>query len=92
VRDIGKGKTVVQTISVLVALAAHAWPTWHVGGAVLPGTAIAMSALWLMLTVSLLSAFAYFRAFWAEAVRQSRKRRAPLPFVIKRKGDNDVSA
>jgi hypothetical protein len=92
VRDISKGKTVVQTISVLTVLAAHRWPKWQVGGAALPGTAIAVGALWLLLAVSLLSAFAYFRAFWVEAMQQSRQRRAPLPFAAKRTGGTDVSA
>jgi CDP-diacylglycerol---glycerol-3-phosphate 3-phosphatidyltransferase len=92
VRDIGKGKTVVQTISVMALLAAHRWPRWQVGGVALPGAAIATGALWLMLAVSLISACFYFRAFWTEAMQQSRQRRAPLPFASKRTGDTDVSA
>jgi CDP-diacylglycerol---glycerol-3-phosphate 3-phosphatidyltransferase len=89
VRDIGKVKTVVQTVAVVAALLAHGWPKWQVGGATLPGTAIAVGALWLMLGVSLISAAVFFRAFWVEALQQSRGRRKPLPFVIKRKGDGD---
>jgi CDP-diacylglycerol---glycerol-3-phosphate 3-phosphatidyltransferase len=92
VRDIGKGKTVLQTISVLAVLLAHGWPRWQVGGTVLPGVAIAVSALWMTLAVSLFSACAYFRSFWMEAMQQSRQRRAPLPFAAKRSGDPDVSA
>ena len=86
VRDIGKVKTVLQAVSVVAVLMAHAWPRWTVGGTVLPGTAIAIGAMWLMLAVSLLSAFAYFRAFWAEALRQSKQRRSPLPFVVRAAG------
>ncbi len=71
VRDIGKFKTVVQAVSVVAVLMAHAWPRWTLGGTVLPGTGIAIGAMWLMLAVSLISAFAYLRAFWAEALRQS---------------------
>ena len=33
VRDIGKGKTALQTISVVAVLMAHAWPRWQVGSA-----------------------------------------------------------
>jgi CDP-diacylglycerol--glycerol-3-phosphate 3-phosphatidyltransferase len=88
VRDIGKGKTALQTISVVAVLLAHGWPRWQMGGAALP--AIAVGILWLTLAVSLLSACAYFRAFWIEAMQQSRQRRAPLPFAKKR--DTDVSA
>ena len=85
VRDVGKAKTALQTVSVVAVLVAHAWPRWHVGsaassGRALPGAAIAVSILWLTLAVSLLSACAYFRAFWQEAQQQSRQRRAPLPF------------
>jgi CDP-diacylglycerol---glycerol-3-phosphate 3-phosphatidyltransferase len=90
VRDIGKGKTALQTISVVAVLLAHGWPKWQVGGETLPGTAIARGILWLTLAVSLLSACAYFRAFWMEAMQQSRQRRAPIPFAKKR--DSDVSA
>jgi CDP-diacylglycerol---glycerol-3-phosphate 3-phosphatidyltransferase len=90
VRDIGKGKTVVQIISVVAVLMAHAWPVWTVAGAELPGAAIAVGTIWLMLAVSLLSAFAYFRAFWLEAARQSTQRRKPLPFVLDRPGDKNV--
>jgi CDP-diacylglycerol--glycerol-3-phosphate 3-phosphatidyltransferase len=80
----GKLKTVVQIISVVAVLMAHAWPRWPVGGRVFPGTAIAVGAIWLMLAVSLLSASAYFRTFWAEAVQQSRLRNEPRPFVVNR--------
>jgi CDP-diacylglycerol--glycerol-3-phosphate 3-phosphatidyltransferase len=92
VLDIGKGKTAVQILSVSAVLIAHAWPQWAVGGAILPGVAIASGTIWLMLAVSLLSAAAYFRAFWAEAIRQSQQRRKPLPFVLNRPGDANVRA
>jgi CDP-diacylglycerol--glycerol-3-phosphate 3-phosphatidyltransferase len=92
VRDVGKGKSVLQVISVLAVLAAHRCPRWQVGGAVLPGTAIAVGALWLMLAVSLLSAFAYFRAFWLVAMQQSQTRSAPVPFAAERKSDRDRNA
>jgi len=92
VRDIGKFKTVVQIISVVAVLLAHAWPVWTIAGTTLPGSDLAIGAIWMMLSVSLLSAFAYFRAFWTEALLQSKKRRNPLPFVLNRPGDKNVSA
>ena len=77
VLDLGKGMTAVQTISVLCLLLAHRWPIWPLSGAALPGTAIASGVLWTMLAISLLSAAAYFRAFWIEAKnRQQRRARA----------------
>jgi CDP-diacylglycerol--glycerol-3-phosphate 3-phosphatidyltransferase len=92
VRDIGKGKTLMQILSVTAVLMAHAWPVWVAGGRMLPGTTIAVWSIWLMLAVSLLSAFVYFRAFWTEAVKQSKQRRSPLPFVLNRPGDKNVRA
>lgn len=92
VRDIGKLKTVVQAVSVVAVLMAHAWPQWTLGGMVLPGTRLAIGAMWLMLAVSLISAFAYLRAFWAEALRQSNQRRSPLPFVVRGPGDKNLRA
>jgi CDP-diacylglycerol--glycerol-3-phosphate 3-phosphatidyltransferase len=84
--EIGKFKTVVQILSVVSVLMAHAWPVWNVGGMTLPGVAIATGAIWLMLIVSLTSASAYFYSFWTEAVRQSEERRKPLPFLVNRPG------
>jgi CDP-diacylglycerol---glycerol-3-phosphate 3-phosphatidyltransferase len=74
VLDLGKGMVAVQSVSVLCLLLAHRWPSWQLGGATLPGTAIAVGVLWAMLAISLLSASAYFRAFWVEASQQSRAR------------------
>ena len=74
VLDLGKVMTAVQTISVLCLLLAHRWPIWQAGGAALPGAAIASGVLWTMLAVSLLSAAAYFRAFWIEARHKQQSR------------------
>jgi CDP-diacylglycerol--glycerol-3-phosphate 3-phosphatidyltransferase len=74
VLDLGKGMTVAQTVPVLCLLLAHRWPRWQVGGATFSGTAIAVGVLWTMLAASLLSAAAYFRAFWVEASQQNRAR------------------
>ena len=77
VLDLGKAMTAVQTVSVLCLLLAHRWPIWQLKGATLPGTAIASGVLWTMLAIALLSAAAYFRAFWIEAKnRQQRRARA----------------
>jgi CDP-diacylglycerol--glycerol-3-phosphate 3-phosphatidyltransferase len=84
VREIGKLKTVMQVISVVAVLMAHAWPRWTTGGIVLPGATIASGAVWLMLAMSLLSALAYFQAFWMEALQQNRTRLESKPFVLKR--------
>lgn len=90
--EIGKVKTVVQILSVTSVLMAHAWPVWKIGGASLPGSAIAIGTIWTMLAVSLLSASAYLRAFWVEAVRQVEQRRKPVPFLVNRPGGENVGA
>lgn len=69
VLDLGKVMTALQTVSVLCLLLAHGWPKWQLGATMLPGAAIASGALWVMLAISLLSASAYFRAFWIQASR-----------------------
>ena len=75
--DPGKAMTALQTISVLCLLWAHRWPSWQLGGTTLSGMAIASGVLWTMLGISLLSAAAYFRAFWIEAkVRHQSRARA----------------
>jgi CDP-diacylglycerol--glycerol-3-phosphate 3-phosphatidyltransferase len=92
VREIGKLKTVLQVVSVVAVLMAHAWPIWMVEGTALSGTAIATGAIWLMLAVSLLSALVFFRAFWVEALRQSRTRVEPKPFVLNRPESRNARA
>ncbi len=87
VRDIGKFKTLVQVVSVVAVLMAHAWPWWRLGAMVLPGEKIAIGAIRVMLAVSVISALVYFRAFYAAASAQSGARRKPLPFVLPRSGD-----
>jgi CDP-diacylglycerol--glycerol-3-phosphate 3-phosphatidyltransferase len=90
--EIGKFKTVMQVLSVVSVLMAHAWPVWRVAGMTLPGTAIAIGSIWVMLAVSLISASAYFRAFWNEAVRQNEQRHKPKPFIVNRPGGENVRA
>jgi len=91
-RKTGKVKTVVQIISVLAVLMAHAWPRWMVAGAAIPGRAIASGAIWLMLGVSLLSALSYFREFWAAAMLKSRQRRAAAPMAVARPDGKNAAA
>jgi CDP-diacylglycerol---glycerol-3-phosphate 3-phosphatidyltransferase len=92
VRDIGKVKTVLQMVSVVAVLMAHGWQWWPIAGRALPGAVIANGTVWLMLGGSLLSAFAYLRAFWTVAALQSEQRRSPLPFVSNRPGGGNVRA
>ena len=82
--DIGKLKTVLQIVSVVAAILAHRWdywllfPRWH-GGFVLGIHFIAITAIYWMTAVSIISAADYFIGFWkqidhaSERARTSRK-------------------
>ena len=82
--DIGKLKTVLQIVSVVAAIFAHKWdywlwfPQWH-GGFVVGVHFIAMTAIYWMTVVSIISALDYFIGFWkqidhaSERARTSRK-------------------
>ena len=91
VRDIGKFKTVVQIISVVAVLMAHAWPHGRWEAWCCPARAIAIGAIWLMLAVSLLSAFAYLRAFWAGGTAAEQTTPQPAP-VCGSRGPDDKNA
>jgi CDP-diacylglycerol--glycerol-3-phosphate 3-phosphatidyltransferase len=65
--EIGKYKTVVQAITVVSILMAHAWPIWFGD---LSGILVARASIWLLITVSVLTSVASLRFFLAEAVRQ----------------------
>ena len=75
--DIGKLKTVIQIVSVVVAILAHGWRYWHIGWFVIPVNLIAVVGIYYMAAVSTLSAIDYFVAFWRRiehASTGSRKR------------------
>lgn len=92
VREIGKVKTIIQTIGVVSVLMAHAWPVWMVGSLRLPGVMIASAATWLMLTFSLISAAVFLKAFLSEAIARSRQPRAAHPLMANQPDDRDVHA
>lgn len=73
IHDLGHGKTVLQTLTVLALLVAHAWPLWSIAGVRISGVVAAESTLWIFLALSLISASIYFRSFWMEAFEQSRR-------------------
>jgi CDP-diacylglycerol---glycerol-3-phosphate 3-phosphatidyltransferase len=88
--EIGKLKTVIQIVSVVAAILAHRWDYWiwfpKLGGGFIIGVHfIAVTAIYWMTIVSIISAVDYFIAFWKKidhASDTSRKRRS---FVLSRK-------
>ena len=79
--EIGKLKTVIQIVSVVAAILAHRWDywLWFGGHFVVAVHLIAVTAIYWMTIVSVISATDYFVGFWkkidhaSERARTSRK-------------------
>jgi CDP-diacylglycerol--glycerol-3-phosphate 3-phosphatidyltransferase len=88
--EIGKLKTVIQIVSVVAAILAHRWdywiwfPQWH-GGFIIAVHVIAVTAIYWMTIVSIISAVDYFVGFWKKIDHASDKRRRRRSFVLSRK-------
>ncbi len=79
--EIGKLKTVIQIVSVVAAILAHRWDYWNWGGFIVAVRFIAITAIYWMATVSIISAVDYFVAFWKKidhASERKRRRRVVL--------------
>jgi CDP-diacylglycerol--glycerol-3-phosphate 3-phosphatidyltransferase len=87
--EIGKLKTVIQIVSVVAAILAHRWdywiwfPQWH-GGFIVAVHVIAVTAIYWMTIVSIISAVDYFVGFWKKIDHASDRRRK-RSFVLSRK-------
>jgi CDP-diacylglycerol--glycerol-3-phosphate 3-phosphatidyltransferase len=79
--EIGKLKTVIQIVSVVAAILAHRWDYWNWGGFIVGVHFIAVTAVYWMAIVSIISAVDYFVGFWKKidhASERKRKRRIVL--------------
>lgn len=87
--ELGKLKTVIQIVSVVAAILAHGWSAWWVGPGwrhgsgwfFVPVHVIAVTAIYWMTVVSILSAVDYFVAFWGKidhASSNGRRRRSAV--------------
>jgi CDP-diacylglycerol---glycerol-3-phosphate 3-phosphatidyltransferase len=78
--EIGKLKTVLQVVSVVAAILAHRWDYWlwfpqfH-GGFVVGVRFIALTAIYWMTAVSIISAADYFIGFWKQIDHASERAR-----------------
>jgi CDP-diacylglycerol--glycerol-3-phosphate 3-phosphatidyltransferase len=91
--DLGKLKMLVQIVSVVAAIVDHHWAhlPWYF--LYLPVHPIAIASIWVMVTLSLVSAIDYFVAFWSKIDRTAVKRRRRRSFVLsRRRKRNDVPA
>jgi CDP-diacylglycerol--glycerol-3-phosphate 3-phosphatidyltransferase len=90
--DLGKFKMLVQIVSVVAVILDHRWKAWPIYGSYfLPIHAIALTAIWFMVALSLVSAGDYFAAFWSKIDRRVVKRRRRA-FVLSRRRKRDVAA
>ncbi len=88
--EIGKLKTVIQIVSVVAAILAHRWnywlwfPSFH-GGFEIGVHFIAVTAIYWMTVVSIISAVDYFVGFWKKIDHASDDRRKRRSFVLSRR-------
>jgi CDP-diacylglycerol---glycerol-3-phosphate 3-phosphatidyltransferase len=89
--ELGKFKMVVQIVSVVAVILDHRWKEWPVGRYVFSVHWVAVLAIWFMVVLSLVSAFDYFKGFWAKIDRQAVRNRRRA-FVLRRRAKNNVPA
>ncbi|MEO6830348.1 MAG: CDP-diacylglycerol--glycerol-3-phosphate 3-phosphatidyltransferase [Acidobacteriaceae bacterium] len=82
--DLGKLKMVTQVVAVVAAILDHRWDVWHFGWFIVPIHVIAITAVYFMVLVSIISAADYFSAFWQKIEHASSSRRNAR-FVLSRK-------
>ncbi len=73
--EIGKLKTVIQIVSVVAAILNHRWDMWNLWGFPVGVHLIAVTAIYWMTIVSIISAVDYFVGFWKKIDHASGKRR-----------------
>jgi CDP-diacylglycerol--glycerol-3-phosphate 3-phosphatidyltransferase len=89
--ELGKFKMVVQIVSVVAVILDHRWKEWPVGRYIFSVHWVAFLAIWFMVVLSLVSAFDYFKGFWAKIDRQAVRSRRRA-FVLRRRAKNNVPA
>ena len=83
--EIGKLKTVIQIVSVVAAILAHRWDYWNWGGFIVAVHLIAVTAIYWMTAVSIISAVDYFLGFWKQIDHASERARTKRTRVLNRK-------
>jgi len=83
--DVGKLKTVIQIVSVVAAILNHRWYEWDFGPVVIGVHLIAVTAIYWMTIVSIISATDYFVGFWKKIDHASDSRRRRRSSVLSRR-------
>jgi len=90
--ELGKLKMVVQIVSVVAAILAMRWNEWvFFDTIVLPVRWVAITAIWFMVAVSVISAVDYFVGFWKKIDKRVDRRRR-RPFVLSRRKKKALEA
>ncbi len=82
--ELGKLKMVTQVVAVVAAILDRGWVVWHFGRFILPVHVIAVTAIYFMVMVSIISATDYFVGFWRKIDHAANDRRKSS-FVLSRK-------
>ena len=83
--EIGKLKTVIQIVSVVAAILAHRWIYWDWFGYIVGVRFIAVTAIYWMIVVSIISAVDYFVGFWRKIDHASNDQRRRSAVLSRRK-------
>ena len=83
--EIGKLKTVIQIVSVVAAILNHRWDMWDFWGFPIGVHLIAVTAIYWMALVSIISAVDYFVGFWKKIDHVSTGKRRRRSSVLSRK-------
>ncbi len=83
--ELGKLKTVTQIVAVVAAILNHRWDYWNFWGFPVGVHLIAVTAVYWMTLVSIISAVDYFVGFWNKVDRVSDKRRKRRSSILSRK-------
>ena len=83
--EIGKLKTVIQIVSVVAAILNHRWDYWNLWGFPVGVHLIAVTAIYWMTVVSVISAVDYFVGFWKKIDHVSGRRRRKSSVMSRKK-------
>ena len=83
--ELGKLKTVIQIVSVVAAILNHRWDYWHFGWFPIGVHLIAVTAIYWMAIISIISAVDYFIGFWKKIDHVSGRRRRRSSVLSRKK-------
>jgi CDP-diacylglycerol--glycerol-3-phosphate 3-phosphatidyltransferase len=83
--DLGKLKTVIQIVAIVAAILNHRWDYWNFWGFPVGVHLIAVTAVYWMTIVSIISAVDYFVGFWKKIDHASSGKRRRRASVLSRR-------